>query len=126
MIDAGVLTLYFSGRPDVKQYFDRIQEGSVVGYMCEINVAEFLYTYGRKFGWDAARVKVNLLRRSKIEFPVMDEEVTEEAARVKFDFPKFSLADCFLTATAIKLGCTVLTNDEELKKCNRVRVIHFS
>ncbi len=49
VLDAGVLALYFAGSRDAKKYIDMIYDGVVEAFMCEVNVAEFLYNYGKAF-----------------------------------------------------------------------------
>jgi uncharacterized protein len=125
-IDAGILALYFEGRVDVKAYFDKIWISKAQGFMCEVNLAEFMYTYTRHYGWEAAKTKMALVRKSKIETPIIDEGVTERAARLKVEyFDRLSLGDCFLVATALSLDSVVLTTEARLGDCKSVRIIHI-
>ena len=66
VIDAGALALYFAGSKDVKYFIDEVYSGRAEAFMCEVNVAEFLYNYARVFGWESALVKHALLRNSSI------------------------------------------------------------
>ena len=66
ILDAGVLALYFAGHEGAKEYIYVAYDGKASVFMCEVNVAEFLYNYARVFGWDAALVKNDLLRNSPI------------------------------------------------------------
>jgi len=50
VIDAGALALYFAGSKDVKYFIDEVYSGGAEAFMCEVNVAEFLYNYARVFG----------------------------------------------------------------------------
>lgn len=110
----------------MRRYFESIRLSEAQGFICEVNLAEFMYTYARRFGWDAARTKVRLIRGSRISFPVIDEEVTEQAARLKLLYNHLSLGDCYLLAMAISLDSSVLTTDGGLRDCDEVRVIHIS
>ena len=64
VLNSGILPLYFTGRSDVGKFINDIYKGLAEGYMCEINVTEFLYNYAIVFGWDAAVTKNRLLRTS--------------------------------------------------------------
>lgn len=37
--DAGVLTLHFIGDPRVEEYFDKLDEGKIQGYISNVNLA---------------------------------------------------------------------------------------
>ena len=50
VLDAGILALYFAGRRDAKNHIDAAYEGRAEAFMCEVNVAEFLYNYAQIFG----------------------------------------------------------------------------
>jgi predicted nucleic acid-binding protein len=127
VLDAGILAIYFGGHNPVKRFIERISDESAVGYMCEINLAEFMYNYAREFGWQAAETKARLIRTSKIQLPVIDEELTSRAARFKLqNINLFSLADCYLLAMAKSLDSTVLTTEKRLKECKEVNVLHFT
>ena len=119
VLDAGVLALYFAGRRDARKYIDMVYEGRVEAFMCEINVAEFLYNYARVFGWDAALVKHSLLRSSPIKIVGVDEELTIEAAKLKLKYYNtLSLADCYLIALAKRSRATIVTTDRSIRNVN--------
>ena len=130
VLDAGVLPLYFAGREDVKSYINELYDGKAEAYMCEVNVAEFLYNYARVFGWEAAIVKHSLLRNSPITFVEVNEELTLEAAKLKHRYYKvLSLADCYLIALAKKKKATIVTTDknvEEVKEAPTVLLQSFN
>ncbi|RLI23386.1 DNA-binding protein [Candidatus Bathyarchaeota archaeon] len=116
VLDAGVLALYFAGYEEAKRYIDLAYSGEKV-YMCEVNVAEFLYNYARVFGWDAALVKHALIRNSPLVVKEIDETLTVEAARLKLKYyDKLSLADCYLIALAKQLKSSVVTTDSRVKE----------
>jgi len=126
VLDAGFLALYFAGRKDVKKYIDEIYEGDSKAYICEINLAEFLYNYAQVFGWEAALVKNHLLRNSPIVIVGVNENLTLNAVKLKLKYyEKLSLADCYLAALAEKLKATVLTTDTTLKDVEEIKVKYF-
>jgi len=116
VLDASVLALYFAGREDAGRYIDAVYEGRAEAFMCEVNVAEFLYNYARVFGWDAALVKHSLLRSSPVSIVGVDEELTIEAAKLKLKHHAIlSLADCYLMALAKRRDATIVTTDRYVK-----------
>ena len=117
VLDAGVLALYFAGRRDAKKYIDMVYDGRAEAFMCEVNVAEFLYNYARVFGWDAALVKHSILRSSPIAIVTVDEHLTIEAAKLKLKYYNIlSLADCYLMALAKRSKATIITTDRKVKE----------
>ena len=117
VLDAGVLALYFAGSRDARKYIDMVYEGVAEAFMCEINVAEFLYNYARVFGWDAALAKHSLLRNSPVNIVDIDEDLTIEASKLKLKYYNtLSLADCYLIALAKQNKATIVTTDQNIKK----------
>ena len=123
VLDAGVIAFYCAGDPGVKPYFDRILEARAFGYICEVNVAEFVYNFARKFGWDAAATKARLVREEPFIVEGIDEELTYTAAQIKTENSKYSLANCYLLALALRHSATVLTTDGPLSRNPQVTAI---
>lgn len=126
VLDAGFLALYFAGRADIRRYVEEAYRGEARAYVCEINLAEFLYNYARVFGWEAAAAKNSLIRNSPVIPVGVDEDLTLSAARLKLRYyGKLSLADCYLAALAGRLNATVLTSDPALRDVGEVDVEYF-
>lgn len=124
VFDAGVLALYFAGRQDAKRFVDEVYGGKAKAYMCEVNVAEFLYNYARVFGWEAALVKHSLLRESPITIVEVGEELTVAAAKLKLKYYNLlSLADCYLIALAKLYKATIITTDSRVKEVREAPTI---
>jgi len=124
VLDAGILALYFAGREDVKRYINEVYSGKAEAYMCEINVAEFLYNYARVFGWDAALTKHSLIRNSPISIVSVERDLTIEAAKLKLKYYSvLSLADCYLIALAKKSKATVVTTDPGIESVGIVPTV---
>lgn len=124
VFDAGVLALYFAGRQDAKKFVDEVYGGKAKAYMCEVNVAEFLYNYARVFGWEAALVKHSLLRESPITIVEVGEELTVAAAKLKLKYYNLlSLADCYLIALAKLYKATIITTDSRVKEVREAPTI---
>ena len=117
VLDAGVIALYFAGRKDAKKYVDEVYSGRSEAFICEVNLAEFIYNYARIFGWDAALARHSLLRNSPIAIAGVDELLTVKAAKLKLKhFDVLSLADCYLIALAKKLKAKLVTTDSKVKE----------
>ena len=124
VFDAGVLALYFAGRQDAKKFVDEVYGGKAKAYMCEVNVAEFLYNYARVLGWEAALVKHSLLRESPITIVEVGEELTVAAAKLKLKYYNLlSLADCYLIALAKLYKATIITTDSRVKEVGEAPTI---
>ncbi|RLE91073.1 MAG: DNA-binding protein [Thermoprotei archaeon] len=124
VLDAGILALYFAGDERAKKYIDEVYEGKAEAFMCEVNVAEFLYNYAKVFGWEAALVKHSLLRTSPIKIASIDEHLTIVAAKLKLKhYRVLSLADCYLIALAKTQGATVVTTDRNVKEAEEASTI---
>jgi len=121
LLDAGVLALYFAGREDVRIYVDSAYSGAAEVYMCEVNLAEFLYNYARVFGWSIALSRHSFIRSSPIRIVGVDEELTVEAARLKLKYYNvLSLADCYLIALGKRLRARVVTTDSRVRDVGEV------
>ena len=124
VLDAGILALYFAGHREAKKYIDEIYMGKAEAYMCEINIAEFLYNYAKIFGWDSAKVKHNLIRSSPITIISPSEDLTLKAAKTKLKHIKtLSLADSYLIALANQLKATIITTDHNIEEANEAPTI---
>ena len=124
ILDAGILALFFAGREDDKKYVYRAYSNKDKVFMCEINVAEFLYNYAKVFGWDSAKAKHKLLRNSPIEIIGVDENLTLEAAKLKLKYYNIlSLADCYLIAMAKILKAIIVTTDGSIKNVDEASTI---
>ncbi len=121
VLDAGVLALHFAGDGNAREYIDDVYKGVADAFMCEVNVAEFLYNYAKVFGWKAALVKHSIIRNSPIKVVGVDEELTLNASKIKLKYLKrLSLADSYLIALAKLKKATIVTTDHAVKEVNEV------
>jgi len=124
VLNAGVIALYFAGREDARKYIDMLYEDRAEAFICEVNVAEFIYNYAKVFGWEAALVKHRLLRNSPIMIVNVDEDLTINAARLKLKYYNtLSLADCYLIALAKRNKATIVTTDNNIKNVDEAPTI---
>jgi len=124
VIDAGALALYFAGSKDVKYFIDEVYSGGAEAFMCEVNVAEFLYNYARVFSWESALVKHALLRNSPISILSVDESLTTDAAKLKLrHHNRLSLVECYLIALAKQKKAKIITTGEDVEKVGEVPTV---
>ena len=126
VLDAGVLTLHFLDEPAIRNYFDMIDRDQALGFVSEVNLAEYYYKTCRKLGRETADVRYFMLRASKLQIS-NDEPLTRaaglERCRQQLDL---SLVDCYALALAKRERATLLTTDSELKKTKDVQVKLFT
>ena len=126
VFDAGVLALYFAGDGRVKKYFNEVIQGFSEGYVCEVNLAEFYYKTAEKLGIDAADIRYEAIRASRIKQVPIEGRLTKEAAKVKLRYrSKISLADAFFITLTYAVDGTALTTDSAVKEILRNRCRFF-
>jgi len=126
VFDAGAIALYFAGEEKIKQYFLKVFSGDYVGYVCEINLAEFYYKTAEKLGLETAEIRYLMIRNSDMKVVAPDEETSRVAATLKTRYKnQFSLADCYAIATAKVLKATVVTTDPVISRVKETPTIYF-
>lgn len=124
ILDAGILLLFFAGKEKARVYIDKAYSEEAKVFMCEVNVAEFIYNYAKIFGWESTKVKHDLLRNSPIEIIGVSEDLTLEASKLKLKhYNILSLADCYLIAVAKKLRAVIVTTDSMIKEVKEMPTI---
>ena len=122
LFDTGPLFLYFAGDEDVKEMFEEVAAEKVMGYTCEVNMAEFYYKTCEEFGREVAEIRNISIRRSKIAVLAIDERLSRIAGRIKCTYRgKLSLADSYTLAAAKMLGATLITTDRKLADLKLVK-----
>ncbi|MFN3655365.1 MAG: PIN domain-containing protein [Candidatus Nitrosotenuis sp.] len=124
--DAGAISLYYAGDKRIKSYFDSVFSKTKMGFVSEVNLAEFYYKTAEKFGLQTAETRYRLTRGSQI-IVAPDEMITRDAAKLKLKYhAKLSLADCFAISTAVNNQCTLITTDASIKQVKEVTTMHLS
>ena len=80
LFDTGLLYLFYEGELKVKPYFDRVFSSRAVGYMSEVNLAEFYYKAALKKGVDTVDIWFRQIRQSPFKIVASDIEITRRAA----------------------------------------------
>ena len=109
----------------MKPYFDRVSSGRASGVVSDVNMAEFYYQTGQKFGLQTADARLGLIRNSRIESVPTDEEAVVSAGRWKLKRPTLSLADCFALAALESNAEVLLTTDPGLKETLKSKAVLF-
>ncbi|MCL5672460.1 MAG: hypothetical protein M1566_03135 [Thaumarchaeota archaeon] len=109
----------------MKPYFDRVSAGRAAGMVSDVNLAEFYYQTGRKFGVQTADARLGLVRSSKIVSVPTDEGAVVSVGRWKLRRPGLSLADCFALSALEANAEVLLTTDPVLKEAAGRRGVLF-
>ena len=85
-----------------------------VSLVHSINLCEVYYGARKEHGEQAAQAAIAELKKAGLSMREdMDEDFWQEAGRLKADYRRISLADCFCAALANKIGGEVVTADRE-------------
>lgn len=107
------------GAQKVEESLVKARDGKIEVFINVINLGEVYYKYRRRFGEE----KLNSLRYTFSMLPLkvvtVDEERVYRASLIKSDHA-IAFADCFVAATAIEFGATILTGDPEFKKIEKL------
>jgi len=126
VFDAGAIALYFGGDEEIRPYFVKALAERGVGYVCEINLAEFYYKTAEKLGLEVAETRHLMIRNSKLEVIAPNEETTRIASRLKLKYKnQLSLADCYALATAKVLKATLITTDSIINGVKEAPTLYF-
>jgi uncharacterized protein with PIN domain len=94
-----------------------------------INACEVYYDIYRQSGENAARAVVGVLEKSGLEIESsLSPDLWQAAGRLKGEWRRLSLADCFAIALTVREGGTLVTSDHhEMDRFAESRLcpIHF-
>ena len=83
-----------------------------VCFVHAINLCEVYYEAKRGGGEERAQATLAVVRRAGLVIREdMDDDLWQQAGRIKADYRRVSLADCFCAALANRLGAEVVTGD---------------
>jgi len=124
LFDTGFFHVYFSGlNEEAKRAVEEVYSGKSVGYTLDLNLAEFLYTYGKLKGVDAAKVRLSLILSSPIKVVSTDRELALRAGELKLKHQNLSIVDCFVVAFAERENAVIYTTDSEIKRAYKNTII---
>jgi uncharacterized protein len=125
-VDAGAISLYYSGDQKVRPYFDRILDGRTLGFISEVNLAEYYYKSVEKLGKQTTEIRYLQTRQSRFNIVSPDVSITRKAALWKVKRRDLSLADCFALATLEEKAQILLTTDPVFRELQDVNLVYFS
>jgi predicted nucleic acid-binding protein len=129
VFDANALIAYLEDEPGAELVEQLLGDLTNTSFVHAINLCEVYYGARREHGEEAAQSAIAELRSAGLsEAQDMDEAIWHEAGRLKADYRRISLADCFCAALANRVGGELVTADREYEPLNadgacRVRFI---
>ena len=114
VLDANAIISMLNNEPggaDVAAIIDDLENTCCIH---AVNLCEIYYGIRREKGETYAQNRISLIKDAGIRVHEdMDERFWQEAGRIKADFRRISLADCFCAVLARRLGGEVVTTDHE-------------
>ena len=124
LFDTGFFHVYFSGlNEEAKRAVEEVYSGKSVGYTLDLNLAEFLYTYGKLKGVETAKVRLSLILSSPIKVVSTDKELALRAGELKLKHQNLSIVDCFVMAFAERENAVIYTTDSEIKRAYKNTIV---
>ncbi|ADX84857.1 type II toxin-antitoxin system VapC family toxin [Saccharolobus islandicus] len=124
LFDTGFFHVYFSGLSDeAKKAVEEVYTGKSAGYTLDLNLAEFLYTYGKLKGIEEANVKLSLILNSPIKIVSTNKELALRAGELKVKYQNLSIVDCFIVAFAEKENAVIYSTDSEIERVYKNTII---
>ena len=117
LFDTGFFHVYFSGlNEEAKKAVVEVYTSKSLGYTLDLNLVEFLYTYGKLKGIEEANVRLSLILNSPIKIVSTNKGLALRAGELKVKYQNLSIVDCFLVAFAEKENAAIYTTDSEMEK----------
>jgi len=117
LFDTGALLAFLNGgegSAEVKELIDRVEEGSVEGFISAITLAELGAIYTRSPGFDLADRRILQIRNSKLTTIALNAEIAAEAGREMI--PGISFHEAIIAASALAVGASVVTGNRALER----------
>jgi predicted nucleic acid-binding protein len=117
LFDTGFFHVYFSGlNEEAKRVVEEVYTGKITGYTLDLNLAEFLYTYGKLKGIEEANVRLSLILSSQIKVISTDKELALRTGVLNVKYQNLSIVDCFVVAFAERENAVIYTTDSEIER----------
>lgn len=120
LLDTSVVIAWFADEPVLKQskeYFSRIEEGLIDGFISAITLTEVLSVVGKKDS-GLAYSMVSYLENSPLRILPVDTSIAKLAGNLRLTYTSLylSTADCIIVASGIQAGVDkVVTTDRAWK-----------
>ncbi len=110
--DAGAMIADLRHEPGGPEFLATVVTPDTTTYAHGANLAEVFYEFHRSDGEEEAQTSLRALLEIGVLFHrAFDRPFWEDAARIKAEYRRVSLADCFGLALARRVGGTFLTTD---------------
>jgi PIN domain nuclease of toxin-antitoxin system len=110
--DSSVLIAYMEDEPGAEEVERLLSERSNVGFIHAINLCEIFYHVRRKHGEEASLAAyAGILKLGLNIREDMDEDMWQDAGRIKADYRRVSLADCICVSLPNRIGGEMVTCD---------------
>lgn len=131
VLDAGAIIAWLqkeSGGATVSVRIDEALENGGLVYVHAINLCEVFYDYARAYDASAARAVLRDIGIVGVQTRTdLDAAICEDAAQLKADWRRVSLADCFGIALTRRLDADFLTTDRhELEKLEAASIARIT
>ncbi|RPI78633.1 MAG: type II toxin-antitoxin system VapC family toxin [Desulfobacteraceae bacterium] len=122
VLDSFALLCFFHKEPGWEKVESILSELSAAGekaLLSRINWGEFYYILKRRVGRSRTQEALALLDQLPIEILAVDDELVQEAAEIKAEYP-IAYADAFCVATARRFNGQIVTSDPEFKAVEKI------
>ena len=110
--DAGAMIAVLRDEPGADVFEAVVGNADNVTYAHAANLVEVFYDFLRSDGEEDAQTAIRSIAEARVYFREdFDRAFWEDAARIKADYRRVSLADCFGVALVRRLRATFLTTD---------------
>jgi PIN domain nuclease of toxin-antitoxin system len=116
VLDANAMIAYLRSEDGAELVYSALTDSGSTCYAHAVNVCEVFYDFRRLGGEALAQEMLQDMRAAGLVVrDDMDDDFWQEAGRIKADFKRISLADCFCAVLANRVGGEVVTSDAEFK-----------
>lgn len=127
LFDTGAITLFYADHSEVKKYYIEVQNSQAIGIVPKLILTEYYYKTWQFFGKQAAELRTNSFKNSKVRVCDMTDDDIFNAGKYKVRNTLLSIADCVAISCAVREGALILTTEDEMSsvKTAKVRKINY-
>ncbi|MEK7679938.1 MAG: type II toxin-antitoxin system VapC family toxin [Deltaproteobacteria bacterium] len=112
VFDSNALIAYLKTEPGALVVKDLLEDQANECFIHSVNLCEVYYQTRREYGESVAQQTMQVVHATGLNVQVdMDEDFWQEAGRIKADYKRVSLADCFCVALSNRVSGEVVTSD---------------
>jgi len=123
--DAGAMIAYLRNETGGDVFLALVEDPASTTYAHGANLVEVFYEFRRSDGEEDAQTALRALLEIGIVFREdFDRPFWEDAARIKADHRRVSLADCYGLAFARRVGAAFLTTDKHELDRDEIKALY--